>query len=98
VRTLANTLLAPCCQTRTVPERSVQNSRPSGAKASDVAKFAAMVPLGAGSPGEATQALAVGVGVAATGAEVDRCVALEVGAVVEPQAATQSKAHPTATR
>jgi hypothetical protein len=51
-----------------------------------------------GSPGEATQGFEVGVGVAVTGPEVGCGVALEVGAVVEPQAATQNEAHPTATR
>src|SRR5260370_5329698 len=42
----ANTRLAPPCHTRTVPERSAKNSRPSGAKASAVGKLAAMVWAG----------------------------------------------------
>lgn len=97
VLTLAKTLDAPFCQTRTVPERSAQNSLPSGANARAVAKLAGMEPLGAGSPDCATQALAVGDGVPVTNATVG--VATGVGVAVDfvgdPQAAT-SRARPAA--
>src|SRR5262249_2893218 len=46
VLTVAKVLAAPSCQTLTVPERSAQKSRPSGAKARAVALSAAIVPLG----------------------------------------------------
>jgi len=50
VFTLANVRAAPSCQLLTVPERSAQKSLPSGAKASAVAKLAAIFPLGGACP------------------------------------------------
>src|SRR5205807_4312362 len=44
--TVANVRADPFCQTRTVPDRSVQKRRPSGANASAVAKLALIVPCG----------------------------------------------------
>ncbi|HLW18569.1 MAG TPA: hypothetical protein VKV69_14530 [Actinomycetota bacterium] len=46
VDTVANVCADPFCHTRTVPDRSVQNRRPSGANASAVAKLALIVPCG----------------------------------------------------
>ena len=81
VLTRAKTRDTPFCHTRTVPERSAQNSLPSGAKARAVAKLAAMVPLGAGSFEGAAHALGVGVlvGEFAVGVAVTTAVALGLG-------------------
>src|ERR1017187_8033344 len=91
--TLAKTRDAPPCHTRTVPERSAQNSRPSGANARAVAKLAGIVPLGVGSFDGAAHASAVGDGVPVTGCAVGvvRGVALAVGrGLVDPQAAAST--------
>ena len=44
--TVAKVRVAPSWNTRTAPERSAKNSRPSGAKASAVAKVAGMLRVG----------------------------------------------------
>lgn len=73
-----------------------------------MAKFAAMVPLGAGSPGVATHGFEVGravgtavgpaMGVTGPAVAVGAAVVLGVGRGGEPQAATDSAAHARATR
>jgi hypothetical protein len=91
VLTLAKTRDAPLCHTRTVPERSAQNSLPSGANARAVAKLAAMVPLGAGSFDGVVHALGIGVlgGAVGVGVGVTTAVALRVavGLGVDPHPA-----------
>ena len=76
MRTVAKVRGAPSCQTRTVPARSVQKSRPSGANASAVANEAAKPAAGGDWPVTAhgsaavvaaTVAVAVDDGVAAVG-------------------------------
>ena len=95
----ANTRDVPFCHTRTVPERSAQNSLPSGAKASAVAKLAGMVPPGSGSLDGATHGLAVGDGVALTCAVGVACdVTLGVDRGVEPQAAASTTRPASAAR
>lgn len=54
--TVAKRRAVPPCQTRTVPPRSAQNSRPSGAKASAVAKAALSVADGGDWPATAHEA------------------------------------------
>src|ERR1019366_10179046 len=77
VRTVAKVRGAPSCQTRTVPARSVQKSRPSGAKASAVANEAAKPAAGGDCP---VTAHGSAVGVAATVAAGEGVAVAAVGA------------------
>jgi hypothetical protein len=62
VFTVANVRAPPSCHALTVPDRSVQKSRPSGAKARAVAKLAAIFPLGGVCPWTAQDSVLVGDG------------------------------------
>jgi hypothetical protein len=101
VLTRAKTLDAPFCQILTVPERSAQNSLPSGANARAVANLAPMVPLGAGSFEGATQGFVVGAGVPVTTPSVGVTSGVTLGdgrGVVDPQAAASTATPASASR
>src|SRR5688572_5686124 len=101
VGTLANSLTAPSWKTRTAPDRSAKNSRPSGAKARAVALLAVRVPVG-GACGRMAQGSATGTAVVAVAAVV---AVVAAGAVVDDEPASPaslraglSSLHPAASR